>query len=125
MLDNIKSQQGLTFISLVFLLGMAGVCVLLVLKIGPIYLDHSKVKGALTAVEKLPNLKDLSEGEIKSSIDKRFNLNYVSDMKAQDVKVTKRGAYVKIEANYEVVKNIAGNLSALVTFNDVVEVGRE
>ncbi len=125
MLKKTKSQQGYTFISLVFILGMVAVVVLLLFAIGPIYLDHSKVKSAIEAVQKSGNLSEMSEAEIKSSLDKRFNLNYVSDLKAQDVKVTKRGAYVKIEANYEVVKKIVGNLSALVTFNDVIEVGRE
>jgi hypothetical protein len=39
--------------------------------------------------------------------------------------VIKRGNYLKIEANYEVVEKIAGNLSALVEFHDVIEVGKE
>lgn len=47
-----KHQQGLTFISLVFFLGLIAFFVLLGLKIGPIYLDHSKVTNALAEVEK-------------------------------------------------------------------------
>lgn len=125
MLENTKSQQGYTFITLICILAMIAVCVTLLFKVGPIYMDHSKVLSALSAVEKMPNLSELSEGEIRSGIDKRFNLNYVSDLKPQDISVTKRGSYVKIEANYEVVKKIVGNLSVLVNFNDKVEVGRE
>ncbi len=48
-----KRQQGLTFISLVFVLGLIGFFVLLVLKIAPIYLDHSKVVSALAEIEKI------------------------------------------------------------------------
>ncbi|MBM4207704.1 MAG: DUF4845 domain-containing protein [Gammaproteobacteria bacterium] len=120
-----KYQQGYTFITLVLILGLIGIFCFLLFKIGPIYMDHSKVLGALSAVEKLPNLQELSESDIRSGLDKRFNLNYVSDIKAQDITVIKRGSYVKIEANYEVVKKLIGNLSALVNFHDVVEVGRE
>lgn len=125
MLNDPKPQQGYTFITLVFILSLIGVAALLLFKVGPIYMDHGKVLSALSAVEKIPNLSELSEGEIRSSLDKRFNLNYVSDLKPQDVVVVKRGNYVKIEANYEVVKKIVGNLSVLVNFNDVIEVGRE
>lgn len=125
MRKNTKSQQGYTFITLVLILGLIGSFCFLLFKIGPIYMDHGKVLSALSAVEKIPNLQELSESEIRSGLDKRFNLNFVSDIKAQDVTVIKRGSYVKVEANYEVVKKIIGNLSVLVNFNDVVEVGRE
>jgi hypothetical protein len=120
-----KHQQGYTLISLIFMLGIFAFFVLLIMKIGPIYLDHSKVKSALSAIEEDKDVETKSESEIRSSIDKRFNMNYVSHVKAQDIKVIKRGNYLKIEANYEVVEKIAGNLSALVEFHDVIEVGKE
>ncbi len=120
-----RQQQGYTLISLVFMLGLLGCFVLLLFKIAPIYLDHSKVKNAFAALEGQGNVAELSESEIRSSLDKRFNMNYVSDIKSQDVKITKQGGYVKVEAEYEVVRNIVGNLSVLVEFDDVIEVGSE
>jgi Domain of unknown function (DUF4845) len=120
-----SKQQGYTLISLVFILGIIGFFVMLVLKIGPIYLDHNKVKSALAALENTTDIETFSEPEVRSSLDKRFNMNYVSDLKAQEVKITKRGNYLKVQAKYEVVEKIAGNLSVLVEFDDVMEVGKE
>lgn len=120
-----RQQQGYTLISLIFILGCVAAVVLLIFKIGPIYLDHSKVKNAFAALEGQGNIAELSESEIRSSLDKRFNMNYVGDLKAQEVKVTKQGSYVKVEADYEVVRKIVGNLSVLVEFDDVIEVGNE
>lgn len=120
-----KPQQGYTLISLIFMLGIFGFFVLLGLKIGPIYLDHSKVKNALAAIKEMKDIDSLGETDIRSSLDKRFNMNYVSDLKAQDVIVIKRGGYLKVEAKYEVVEKIVGNASVLVQFDDVVEVGKE
>ncbi len=120
-----RQQQGYTLISLIFILGCVAAVVLLIFKIGPIYLDHSKVKNAFAALEGQGNIAELSESEIRSSLDKRFNMNYVGDLKAQEVKVTKQGGYVKVEADYEVVRKIVGNLSVLVEFDDVIEVGNE
>ena len=125
MLNLFAKQQGYTLISLVFILGIIGFFVLLVLKIGPIYLDHNKVKSALAALENTTDIETFSEPEVRSTLDKRFNMNYVSDLKAQEVKITKRGNYLKVQAKYEVVENIAGNLSVLVEFDDVMEVGKE
>lgn len=123
---SLKSQQGMTFMSMIFVLGLIGFFVLLILKIGPIYLDHSKVVNALAALEKTTDIATKSEMEIRSMLDKRLNMNYVYDIKAQsreDVKITKNGNYLKVEIQYEVAKKIIGNLSALAEFDDVIEVG--
>jgi cell division protein FtsI/penicillin-binding protein 2 len=120
-----KRQQGLTFISLVFILVLIAFFVLLILKIGPIYLDHSKVTNVLAELEESPDIETKSEQEIRETLNKRFNMNYVDDVTQDDIKITKSGRYSKIVIEYEVVKKIAGNLSVLVNFNDVVEVGQE
>ncbi len=120
-----KRQQGLTFISLVFILGLIAFFVLLGLKIGPIYLDHSKVASVLTEIEETAGIQDKSEAEIRDSLSKRFNINYVSDVTQDDITITKQGNYLKVVIEYEVVRKIAGNLSVLVEFNDVIEVGQK
>jgi predicted nucleic-acid-binding protein len=120
-----KHQQGYTLISLIFILGLVGLFVLLLFKIGPIYLDHSKVVNALAAIEETTDVETKTESEIRSSLSKRFEMNYVSAIKAQEVKILKRGNYLKVEAEYEVVEKIVGNLSVLVEFDDVIEVGQE
>jgi Domain of unknown function (DUF4845) len=125
MFNPYRKQQGYTLISIIFILGIIGFFVMLVLKIGPIYLDHSKVKSALAALENTTDIETLSEPEVRSTLSKRFDMNYVSDLKAQEVKITKRGNYLKVQAKYEVVEKIVGNLSVLVEFDDVIEVGKE
>ena len=120
-----KHQQGLTFLSLVFLLGFLASITLLILKIGPIYLDHTKVVNALAALEKSTDVETMSEVEVRRNLDKRFNMNYVTDVTQDDIKIIKSGNYLKVVIEYEVVKKIVGNLSVLVEFSDDIEVGRE
>ena len=120
-----KRQQGLTFISLIFILGLIAFFVLLGLKIGPIYLNHSKVASALAEIEKTTHIEDQSEAQIRDSLSKRFNINYVDDVTQDDITVAKQGNYLKVAIEYEVVRKIAGNLSVLVEFNDVIEVGKK
>jgi len=120
-----ERQQGLTFISLVFILGLIACIVLLGLKIGPIYLDHSKVVSALAEIEKTPDIQEKSPAEIRDSLSKRFSINYVNDVTQDDIIVTKQGNYLKVVIEYEVVEKIAGNLSVLVEFNDVIEAGEK
>ena len=120
-----KHQQGLTFISLVFILGLIAFFVLLGLKIGPIYLNHSKVVSTLSELKRTPDIEYQSEPEIRNSLSKRFNINYVNDVTQENITITRHENYLKIVIEYEVVKNIAGNLSVLITFNDVMEVNKQ
>ena len=122
---SFKRQQGLTLISTIFLLGLIAFFTLLILKIAPIYIDHSKVINALAALEKTTDIQTKDRNEIIYILSKRFNMNYVEDANADDVKITRRGNYLKVEVEYEVVKPIAGNLSVLAEFYDVIEVGEE
>ena len=120
-----KSQQGLTLLSIAFILFLIGFFVLLTLKIVPIYLDHNKVKNSLTALEKDPAFPAMSEYEIKASLDKRFNLNYVYDVTTDDIKIAKSGTHTKVEIEYETVVKLVYNLSVLAEFHDIIEVGEE
>jgi hypothetical protein len=120
-----KHQQGLTFISLVFILGLIAFFVLLGLKIGPIYLNHSKVVSTLSELKRTPDIEYQSESEIRNGLSKRFNINYVNDVTQENITITRHENYLKIVIEYEVVKNIAGNLSVLITFNDVMEVNKQ
>ncbi len=118
-------QQGLTLISLVFILGLIGFFTLLTLKIVPIYLDHGKVKSALVALKESPDIQTLSESEIRQSLAKRFNINYVYDVTQDEIKVIKHGDYLKVDIEYETVVKLVSNLSVLAEFHDSFEVGQQ
>ncbi|WP_340121390.1 DUF4845 domain-containing protein [Methylobacter svalbardensis] len=120
-----KNQQGLTLISIILILGLIGFFVLLTLKVVPIYLDHGKVKSALEALKSTPDIQTKSEFEIRDSLTKRFNINYVYDVTKDDIKVVKHGNYVKVDIEYETVVKLVDNLSLLAEFHDSFEAGQE
>ncbi|MDD5273067.1 MAG: DUF4845 domain-containing protein [Methylovulum sp.] len=113
----------MTFISLIMLLGFIGSIALLIMKIGPIYMDHGKVSSALDKLKAMEGIASQSDYQIRDNLRKQFSVNYVSDVKPEDVQITKSGGYLKVTIEYEVVKPIVGNLSVLVEFNDSFEVG--
>ncbi len=119
-----KRQRGLTFISLVFVLGLIAFFVLLALKIGPIYLNHSKVVSTLAELKKTTGIEGQTEAEIRDSLSKRFTINYVDDVTQKDITITRYESYLKVVIKYEVVTTIVGNLSVLVEFNDVMEINK-
>jgi len=118
-----KKQQGLTFVTLAFILAILAFFVLLTLKISPIYMNHSKVVNALSAVENMEGVETMSKIEIIKSFNKRFGMNYVDKVTDEDIFILKQGNYVKVEIEYERVEKILGNLSVLVKFYDFFEAG--
>ncbi|MGD7036653.1 DUF4845 domain-containing protein [Methylotuvimicrobium buryatense] len=125
MTASLQRQTGLTLISTILLLGLIAFFTLLILKIAPIYIDHSKVVNSLAGLKQTVDIQTKSKNEVWDALDKRFNLNYVYNVTKDDVKITKQGNYLKVEIDYEVVEKIVGNLSVLVEFNEVIEVGVE
>ena len=124
MQNTTKKQQGLTLISLTFVLGLIAFFTLLVLKIGPIYMNHSKVVHALETVKNRTDIADKSKREVWRSLTKQFDMNYVDHIKKENVKIASRHGYLKIEIKYHVKELIMYNLSVWVDFDNSVEVGK-
>ena len=120
-----KQEQGVTLISYIFILLIVGFFVMLILKITPIYMDHNKVVNSLAGLKDLPDLENKSIYAIKKNLDNRFNVNYVYDVTAEDITIVKRGNFVRVDIEYEVVEPLVGDLSLLAQFHDFLEFGEE
>lgn len=116
-------QRGLTLISLIVLLGVIGFFALLVLKIGPIYMNHGKVVNALAALEETDNLTSMTKQQIIDNLNKRFNMNYVDYVTDENFTIAAMPGYVKVEIDYERIEPIVGNISVLVEFHEGFESG--
>ncbi len=120
-----RKQQGLTFLSIAFILALIGFFTLLILKIAPIYINHSRVVNAIKAVENTTDIVTKSKAEIKTSLEKRFDMNYVEHVTPEDVTIVAQPGYVRVEVDYERVERIFGNLSVLVEFHEGFEAGNK
>lgn len=125
MLTSFKKQRGLTFLSIAFILALIGFFTLLVLKIAPIYINHSRVVNAVKAVENTTDITTKSKAEIKGSLEKRFDMNYVEHVTDENVKIVAQPGYVRVDIDYERVEPIMGNLSVLVEFHEGFEAGNK
>jgi hypothetical protein len=123
MLASLNKQRGLTFISIALILGLIAFFTLLILKIAPIYINHSRVVNALAAVEATTDITTKTKQEIKTSLEKRFDMNYVEHVKPEDIKIIAQPGYVSVNIDYERVEPIFGNLSVLVEFHEGFEAG--
>jgi hypothetical protein len=116
-------QRGMTFLGFVMLMCLIGFFSMLIIKIGPIYLDHYKVVASLEGLKADPDLPSRSKQDILSSLAKRWDIDMVSSVTKDDVYVAKEMGKVTVQVAYDVTKPIMGNIDVLVHFNDSIEVG--
>lgn len=123
-MDHHPSRQaGMTLIGFLLMFVLIGFFTLLVLKLGPIYLNHYKVVTSLESIRKEASVSEKSKEEILTLLEKRWDINSVDHVSAKDVKITKQDGRVKVQIAYEVVEHIMGNVDALITFDNAVETG--
>jgi hypothetical protein len=116
-----KKQQGLTFISWLVILTILGVFVLVGIKITPVYLEHFAVKKTLESMQREPLIGRKTIPEIRRILFRRFDMNSIYDMTKDDIKIQRSGSSTKITVAYEERRNLFGNLSLVMTFEDSIE----
>lgn len=115
----LNNQKGMTFISTLLLLVVAGFLVLLVLKLGPIYLENYTIKTVVKSLVNDPLLKNRPVRELRNQLDNRLYINEVRRLTRKDMSFKRDGENLKLEINYQVKKHILYNVEALVTFKEV------
>jgi len=122
---NSNKQQGLTFIGLILVLGLIGIIVLSVLKVFPVYMEHLSVQTSVETLADDPKIKNMSVGKIRTLLNKKFNMNAVTSVKASDAKIRKSSGEIVFSLNYEVRKEYIGNIDIVLSFSDEFKIGSD
>ena len=117
-----SKQQGFTLIGLIIILGFIGIITLSVLKVFPVYMEHLSVKTSLEAIEKDPDLKNMSVSKIRSLFGKKLDMNQVTSISAKDAKINRSIGEITMKVDYEVRKDYIGNVDIILSFSDQFEV---
>lgn len=122
----IKTQRGWTIWSLLGVGFLIVVGALLFMKLMPVYLDNYKLKEAMHSVAEDPRAPDWNKRQMIREMDNILYIDYGHDIvdlnKALTLEKEDEHHYVRIQ--YEVVVPLAFNVSALVDFNNEVEIVR-
>ncbi len=125
MKPSLKKQQGMTLISMSCVAIVVISMFLLALNITPIYMEHSKVTGALESIKKIPEAKNESTEQLNTRLFKILGINNIETITKDNVTITREDTgTTKIQVKYEVVKQVIGNASILVEFDDSVDIGK-
>ncbi|MES9850259.1 MAG: DUF4845 domain-containing protein [Candidatus Thiodiazotropha sp. L084R] len=119
-MQSIKKQNGLTFISWLIILIVAGFLVMVGLKLAPVYIDHYAVKTALESVANEPFAARKSKGEIRNLILKRLDINSIRHVSKEHITIKRSSEGTNVNIKYEVRRHIAYNAAVVMTFDESV-----
>ena len=108
-------QQGLSLTGFLMVLAVVGFALFIGMKLFPMYQQYWALKKALKSVA-----ADSAVGSdavsIRKSLDKYFDVGYISDVKSSDIQVERSGEGTMITADYEVRRSLVYNLDIVGKF---------
>ncbi len=112
-----ESQRGLTFVSLIFIVGLIVCSVLLFLKLYPPYYGYFKVNTAVNSLSHESGIDKLSDREIKDHLLRRLQIDDVDEVIDKHIIIEKSVHGKTLKVAYEIRVPIVGNLDAVASFN--------
>lgn len=110
--QQIRANGGFSLLSVLFWGAIAGMAIILAMRVVPFYTEFAAVKRALVAAA--------AEGEpqaIRQAFDRRASADYITSVSARDLEIRKdaQHGYV-VRVAYEKVLPLVANVSLLFTF---------
>lgn len=115
-------QRGMTMWSAMYVIGTLSFFMFLGFKMFSPYMEDKNIKNALAGLARDPNVASWTKADMVASLEKRFDTNYVTGVKPNQLKVEKRGTKQVLSFEYEVVVPLFYNISLLFDFNHKYEV---
>ncbi|MCU7907680.1 MAG: DUF4845 domain-containing protein [Candidatus Thiodiazotropha sp. (ex Lucinoma aequizonata)] len=116
----LQKQRGLTFISWLIILIVAGFLIMLGIKMRPV-LDHFAVKTVMESVKNEAFSARKSISELRKMILILLNINSILHATKDHLSIKRAGGMTTINIAYEERRPVAYNILLVMTFDETVE----
>lgn len=118
-------QQGMTLIGWVGTIAIALLLALAAIRLTPVYLQYFRIADVMRDVPlQMQNENTISPQAIRIYIEKRFDIEAVNVITAQDIKINRQGDNFVVVADYEHKVPFLANINFLVDFESTATVRR-
>jgi len=123
-MNTFHHQRGLTAVSIAVLLALLAFFVLIALTLAPVYMENFSVNSHLDRLAEDSSVGSMTTDEIQNTLMKRLGIDNVASVSKEDIFVSEVNSDYEVEVEYEVRKNILGNVDVVVSFNEKVMIKR-
>lgn len=110
-------QQGLSTISILFIILVAVFFATCAIKLLPVYIDSFTVKRAVESTIAQAEEKKLAPAEIRSTLEKMLDVNRTEAIHIKDVVITREKGKIIVDANYEKRVPLMFNIDVVLKFD--------
>lgn len=110
------NQRGMTLISLLILGAVAASCLVVALKLVPVFTEYFAVKSAFTKVLSATD-PGSSPAQFRSAFQKHASIDDIKSVDAQTISVTKDGGKVFLQVSYRREVPLAANFGLYFDFD--------
>ena len=111
-----RNQSGLTLIGFVIVLAVVGLFAYVSMKLFPMYSEYYSVKQALKGLAAEPGIATQDPAKVKDLLFRRLYVSYAENVKPHNVKIQRDGQGYVITVQYEVRRELIGNLDVVGKF---------
>ena len=122
---SLQHQNGIGATAFLIIVLVIGFTLLCAFRMAPAYLDNRYIQQSLKSLAEDPELKELSNRDIRSKLGDFFNINGIRSVRLSEVlDIDRRQGRVLVNMNYEVRVPIAYNVDVVMSFNNVLDTSK-
>ncbi len=110
-------QRGISFFGFIGIAAGLIFVAILGMKMIPPYIHSAQIASIFKTIASDPAMQTGSIREIKESYSKRASINYITDITAEDIDISKDGGVLSLSTSYSVKIPVGGNVSLVIDFN--------
>ncbi len=119
-----KRQAGMTTLGLIILVSFIGLFAFGFIRLTPVYLNYFKVANVVEGARTEFDGKGATAGAIRTYVQRRFDIESVSEIRARDIKVVTVDGGFEVQAQYSHKAPFIANVSFVVDFDKRAKVRR-
>jgi hypothetical protein len=121
---TLSKQRGMSIPGMLAVAAMVGFFAMCIIRMAPHYFEYLSIREIVESVAADYKREENSISDIRRRIDTMFNTNQIYDLKPKDVEVFHKDGRTFIDARYEARVPLMGNISAVMSFDDLeIEAG--
>lgn len=87
MYTSINRQRGMGWFGMTLVFGAIAFVAIMVVKVGPLHMNHMTVVRVLTAVADDPEMGSADPSRIRNTLERRSDIDYIPQIDDKDIKI--------------------------------------
>jgi hypothetical protein len=119
-----KHQAGMTAIGWMIMIVLVGFLAIFFIKLVPVYIESFTVRSVITGLGKEAGGDFSTVQNVREAIDRRFSINSVTSVEANEVIIEPSEAGFSLSLDYEVRVPFVYNIELVAKFSEQGQVGK-